>query len=661
MTIAQPGRPGDAGIWPLGRGYRQRQRWRVEGRHVPRAGRRLPHRASAGAAVTARESALPSKRRRRQSKRLRSSPCRPSRSMADVALEPSAAEPGRRRLPSGPDEVEPNRCRSACASMVELVVCAADRVAKSGCELPPDFDFEIPPQSKRERPRRRRSIWRWKSRASILPACPSAGHDAGALPGSEISRRSRPLSMPAWTISSASPRPTSSSTWPISALAPEAATAGRGPSRPEAADAEPRSARAGDAIDDQVKVIGSLRIGIPLYNVYLNEADEWSRRLATEVAEWALELNQPLPDSDGRLGPRAGGQLRHRGFHSLSDIARALESTMLHTQSLAYGTAQHGKAFTDAAEEIRRLLHQFAAGFLKEPDTSLIGKLQALKQIEIPQRDDMPEDEPFSDFAGLEPEVPAEPPVDRSRSRNLSRRRRLPLAPRAGACAVPQPADAAAAAPTLRRAAAALDVRRTRPTSTLSMRSTRTCSRSSRKRPRNSCRSSAARLRQWTARPDNRSARDEALRALHTLKGSARLAGALRLGELAHRMESEIESLGSTMSRPSSTSRRCSTASTACRPTGMRCAPVAAPRRRRRPKARPPSTLGDAADGRGHRRRTARTALSQPASGAEARAEAGAAGPAGGDQPRARSARRQTRPCACAPSCWTGWSTRPAR
>ena len=52
-------------------------------------------------------------------------------------------------------------------------------------------------------------------------------------------------------------------------------------------------------------------------------------------------------------------------------------------------------------------------------------------------------------------------------------------------------------------------------------------------------------LRQWAARPDNRSARDEVLRALHTLKGSARLAGALRLGELAHRMESEIEHLGS--------------------------------------------------------------------------------------------------------------------
>ena len=51
-------------------------------------------------------------------------------------------------------------------------------------------------------------------------------------------------------------------------------------------------------------------------------------------------------------------------------------------------------------------------------------------------------------------------------------------------------------------------------------------------------------LRQWSARPDNMGARMEVLRALHTLKGSARLAGALRLGEMAHKIESEIEFLG---------------------------------------------------------------------------------------------------------------------
>ena len=51
-------------------------------------------------------------------------------------------------------------------------------------------------------------------------------------------------------------------------------------------------------------------------------------------------------------------------------------------------------------------------------------------------------------------------------------------------------------------------------------------------------------LRQWTARPDNLGARNEVLRVLHTLKGSARLAGAMHLGEMTHRMESAIEQLG---------------------------------------------------------------------------------------------------------------------
>ena len=57
-----------------------------------------------------------------------------------------------------------------------------------------------------------------------------------------------------------------------------------------------------------------------------------------------------------------------------------------------------------------------------------------------------------------------------------------------------------------------------------------------------------AAMRQWAGRPDNTSARVEVLRTLHTLKGSARLAGALRLGEMAHRLETQAERLGSDVS-----------------------------------------------------------------------------------------------------------------
>ncbi|MEK9953049.1 MAG: Hpt domain-containing protein, partial [Curvibacter sp.] len=55
----------------------------------------------------------------------------------------------------------------------------------------------------------------------------------------------------------------------------------------------------------------------------------------------------------------------------------------------------------------------------------------------------------------------------------------------------------------------------------------------------------ASALRQWSGQPDDGSARLDVLRVLHTLKGSARLAGAMRLGEMAHRMESAIEQMGS--------------------------------------------------------------------------------------------------------------------
>ncbi|MGZ5786301.1 MAG: Hpt domain-containing protein, partial [Ramlibacter sp.] len=297
---------------------------------------------------------------------------------------------------------------------------------------------------------------------------------------------------------------------------------------------------AAEAVDEQIKVIGTLRIGIPLYNVYLNEADEWSRRLGTEVAEWALELNQRVPDSTVGLAHALAGSSATVGFHALSDIARALESALEHTQSLAYGTPQHGKAFTDAAEEIRRLLHQFAAGFLKDADPRVVEALMALRDLPIPQREDSAEEELLSDFAGLEfgaaaqPDVPPVqelPPVATAVEQRPEPAaapvfqppaREEPAAPRVMLEATPEHEDfdiADAVDPDLFPIFEdeALELM-----------------------PQ-----MGGAMRQWAARPDNRSARDEVLRALHTLKGSARLAGALRLGELAHRMESEIEYLGS--------------------------------------------------------------------------------------------------------------------
>ena len=52
-----------------------------------------------------------------------------------------------------------------------------------------------------------------------------------------------------------------------------------------------------------------------------------------------------------------------------------------------------------------------------------------------------------------------------------------------------------------------------------------------------------ANLRAWRRQPEQATARKAVLRALHTLKGSARIAGARQVSDQAHQMESDIESV----------------------------------------------------------------------------------------------------------------------
>ncbi|CAN5722174.1 Hpt domain-containing protein [soil metagenome] len=129
------------------------------------------------------------------------------------------------------------------------------------------------------------------------------------------------------------------------------------------------------AEDEQFKLVGPLRIGIPLFNIYLNEADELSRRLSVEVAEWAMELHRPIGEEPIALAHSLAGSSATVGFKDLSNLARTLEHAQARSQAIARGTDEEAQLFIDAAEEIRRLLHQFAAGFLKAPAPELLERL----------------------------------------------------------------------------------------------------------------------------------------------------------------------------------------------------------------------------------------------------------------------------------------------
>jgi len=90
--------------------------------------------------------------------------------------------------------------------------------------------------------------------------------------------------------------------------------------------------------DEHVKVVGGLRIGIPLFNIYLNEADELSRRLTTEVAEWAMELHRPIGETPIALAHSLAGCSATVGFAALSHLARLLEHAQARTLAIGNGT-----------------------------------------------------------------------------------------------------------------------------------------------------------------------------------------------------------------------------------------------------------------------------------------------------------------------------------
>ncbi|MDP3226869.1 MAG: Hpt domain-containing protein [Acidovorax sp.] len=304
------------------------------------------------------------------------------------------------------------------------------------------------------------------------------------------------------------------------------------------------------ANDDAVKVIETLRIGIPLYNVYLNEADEWSRRLVTCLQEWALELHQPLPDTAVALAHSLAGSSATVGFNALSELSRVLEHALQHVQLQSGGTEEQAQAFMAAADDIRRLLHQFAAGFLKEPSQDVLAQLREILETEVDntlsppeEDDDLPLEREEAD-----PELPAaalaEPEPE----------------PEAAAEIAPEPAPLVV---TTGHVAPALSVVVHDHDQQVDNAIAHAIAMGSdvdddidaidvidpdlfpifEEEALELLPQLGGALRQWASRPDNLGARSEVLRALHTLKGSSRLAGAMRLGEMAHRLESAIEQL----------------------------------------------------------------------------------------------------------------------
>ncbi|MDZ7857213.1 Hpt domain-containing protein [Sphaerotilus sp.] len=274
--------------------------------------------------------------------------------------------------------------------------------------------------------------------------------------------------------------------------------------------------RQGD--DDQIKVIGPLRLQIPLFNIYLNEADEVSRRLGTELTLWAMELPRPLGEEASALAHTLAGNSATVGFTELAQLARALEHAL--NQVLALQATEsidpaEAELFVMVGDDIRRLLHQFAAGFLQTASPLIGERLQAWSQSVQPR---------LSGAAVVSAPASTAVPVS---------------APVSAPAPAPVSAPAPLAAPPV---AAVIDHEFDADIDQIDQVDADLFPIFSEEAqellPRLEAQVSA-----WLQAPTHAGASTACMRTLHTFKGSARLAGAMRLGELAHRFESAIESL----------------------------------------------------------------------------------------------------------------------
>ncbi len=274
--------------------------------------------------------------------------------------------------------------------------------------------------------------------------------------------------------------------------------------------------------DEGVKVIGPLRIGIALFNIFLNEADERSRRLQVELTEWSLLPQSPLPQDAEALAHGLAGSAATVGFDDLSMLARSLEH--------ALGRAQgHEVAdptlFQRASDEIRRLLHQFAAGFLKEADPALLVELQAFEPGAA-----LPDGHADSDEGLLT--MSLEEVSTASVPASLLEASALPAAPFEHDFPTSQAAFHQAAE------ASGDDFDFSQPDQIEPE-----LMPIFEEEAEDLLGELHGALREWAAQPADTGRAAACMRVLHTFKGGARLAGAMRLGEQAHRLESQVEQL----------------------------------------------------------------------------------------------------------------------
>jgi chemosensory pili system protein ChpA (sensor histidine kinase/response regulator) len=137
-----------------------------------------------------------------------------------------------------------------------------------------------------------------------------------------------------------------------------------------------------NARNDEYKQIGRLTISLPLYNIYLTEADELLRVLTHDFGEWRHEQTRNVSESAVRAAHSLAGTSSTVGLTEVHDLAFSLEAVLqtLHRKPVPIELAEI-LLLEEGVESLRGMLHRFAAEIMPEPDHLTSERLYALRDV----------------------------------------------------------------------------------------------------------------------------------------------------------------------------------------------------------------------------------------------------------------------------------------
>jgi chemosensory pili system protein ChpA (sensor histidine kinase/response regulator) len=137
-----------------------------------------------------------------------------------------------------------------------------------------------------------------------------------------------------------------------------------------------------NARNDEYKQIGRLTISVPLYNIYLTEADELLRVLTHDFGEWRHELSRNVSEAAVRAAHSLAGTSSTVGLAVVHDLAFALEAALqtLHRKPVPVEIGEV-LILEEGVESLRGMLHRFAAEIMPESDPDTTQRLYALRDV----------------------------------------------------------------------------------------------------------------------------------------------------------------------------------------------------------------------------------------------------------------------------------------